>query len=108
MKTNNFLFTFIVLLLLSKNVYSADIDDSIDDSSIDEYHEMGKIKKNINFIVLNALSRAHSKEEKNRDAVNDKYKKTSVNGVFIGAGSVVQGDIIIIDKSAGDKIAVSK
>jgi hypothetical protein len=97
------LFFFVISALISRASVAADIDDDIDDSSIAEYHEMGKIKKNVNFIILNSTSKVSSVKNKNSsDAAS------IANGVIIGAGSKVQGDIIIINKSEGDTTAVSK
>lgn len=93
---------------LPKTSIAADIDDGIDDSSIEEYYEMGKIQKNINFITLNAISKVYTTMD------NDKIKKyesssgnSIANSVIVGAGSRVNGDIIIINKSEGDVTAIS-
>jgi hypothetical protein len=101
-------FMLLVFFALCGNVNSADIDDNIDDSSIDDYHEMGRIKRNTSFIVLNALKRASLNVTRKETVIDKNKKNTAVSGVIVESGGVVEGDIIIIDKSIGDKIAVSK
>jgi hypothetical protein len=34
-------------------------------------------------------------------------KNLSINSVILGAGSKIQGDIIIVDQSQGDKAAIA-
>lgn len=103
------IFVFISVVMLKLSV-AADIDDDIDDSSINEYHEMGRIQKNVNFITLNVISKVYTTmDSKKIKQYENSTDATSVaNGVIIGAGSKVQGDIIIINKSKGDTTAISK
>lgn len=103
-----FLSFLLSCFFLCSHVDAADIDGNIEDSSIDEYHELGKIEKNNSFIILNSIRRAASKVQ-NNEFLNDKNKKNAAaNGVILGSGSTVRGDIIIIDKSKSDKIAIAK
>lgn len=104
-----FLSFLLSCFFLCSHVNAADIDGNIEDSSIDEYHELGKIEKNTSFIVLNSIRRASLKVQNKGTLEDDKNKKNAAaNGVILGSGSTVRGDIIIIDKSNSDKIAIAK
>lgn len=104
---------FSVIFLFSFNYcFALDIDDGIDiDDSISSYHEMGKIKHNIKYIMLNSYSKAHTMMNSDEFNFNNDNFVTNnsaiINGVVIGPGSKIQGDIIVIDQSPGDKVAVS-
>ncbi len=100
-----------ILFIAVNSCFALDIDDSISaDDDIDEYHEMGKMQKNISYVVLNAISKAYTSASDDDVIVDDTYgtsKNLSVNSVIVGAGSNVRGDIIIIDQSQGDKAAIA-
>jgi hypothetical protein len=86
---------------------SLDLEDGIQiDDSITNYHEMGDIQNNIKFVIRDKMSKASSR----RGIDNVFYSQedfASIGSVILGAGSVVHGDIIIIDQSVGDKTAIS-
>ncbi|WP_417910787.1 hypothetical protein [Candidatus Electronema sp. PJ] len=89
-----------------------DLDDDIDiDDSIESYHEMGKIQKNVNYVVRNAISKAYVRMNSDDMLIYDPDNSSETNAVgsiIVGPGSKVQGDIILIDQSRGNKSAVSR
>jgi hypothetical protein len=101
------LFVIFIFLIISFSSFCADIEDGIEDSTIDEYYELDKIQKNINFITLNAISKAYTTI--NREKIEQyKNRNAVVSGVVIEQGGVIKGDIIIIDRSVGDKTALAR
>jgi hypothetical protein len=101
------LLSVLLSLFVPVECFSLDIDDEIQiDDSISSYHEMGDIKKNVKFVVRDKMSKAYSRI--NIDSISyNQNDFASVGSVILGAGSVVHGDIIIIDQSIGDKTAIS-
>ncbi|CAK8722143.1 hypothetical protein KKHLCK_11400 [Candidatus Electrothrix laxa] len=130
--------TFLILsvFVLSYPCFALDMDDGIEiDDSIEDYHELGEIQNNISFIVMNAITRAYTTMNIDEDdglsddssvyVINDSTADSSneldeieslqndssvsaVNSIIIGAGSNINGDIIIIDNSKGEHAAISQ
>jgi hypothetical protein len=112
MKTMKILLLIITISVsIINSCLALDIDDGIDiDDSITDYHELGKMQKNISYIVLNSISKSYtsmSSDDVVIDDANGTAKNISVNSVIVGSGSNIHGDIIIIDQSQGDKAAIS-
>ncbi len=90
--------------------FGGDLDDGISkftDDNISGWDELGKGDKNVNFIILDAKSRAavRAKNGTSQDG-SGTNKSASMNSVIMGPGSNIKGDIIIIDQSKGDKTQV--
>lgn len=106
------LLTMLAFFCLDSFCFALDIDDGIEiDDSIESHHEMGKIQKNINYVVRNAISRAYTRMGYKDMLINDPSVSSETNAVgsiIVGSGSRVQGDIILIDQSRGNKSAISK
>jgi hypothetical protein len=97
----------IIFLLYPYYSLSLDLEDGIlIDDSITLYHEMGNMKKNVKFIVRDKMSKAYSRINVN-NVLYSQEDFASVGSIILGVGSVVHGDIIIIDQSVGDKTAIS-
>ena len=102
----------IIPLLAVSITFGDDLDDGISkytDDGINKWDELGKSDKNIDFLKLNAKSKAMVRARsgvKNGD--NSSGTGTNMNSVVMGAGSNVYGDIIIIDESKGDKFQISE
>ena len=100
--------------------FAGDLDDGISkykDDSIDKYDEVGKTDQNIKYIVLEAKSKANVREKSaKRGALDDSSSSSSVsqggdnnlNSVVMGAGSIIRGDVYIVDESKGDKTQIAK
>lgn len=106
------IFFFLFSFFWSSYLLAIDIDDGIEiDDSIDGYHEMEKIQKNISYVIRKAISGSYSMSTEDNIFVyngNNVAGISSVNSVIVGTGGNVEGDIVIIDQSKGDKAAVSK
>ena len=100
-----------ILMSITSSCLALDIDDGINiDDSISDYHELGKIQKNISYIVLNSISKTYTSMSSGDvviDGAHGTANNISVNSVIVGSGSNIRGDIIIIDQSQGDKTAIS-
>ncbi len=87
-----------------------DLDDGIPiDDSLMEYDQIGdSVEPNYAYIALRAESDAAARtDDKKIDGlISD--QGSMVNSVVLEAGSSVQGDIIIIDQSRGDKTIIDK
>ncbi|MCI5221226.1 MAG: hypothetical protein D3924_00730 [Candidatus Electrothrix sp. AR4] len=108
MKIILFFISAFVFTNMSSQSLALDLDDGIGiDDSINKYHEMGKIGQNVKYIALNSISKAYTTmdTDKTEGLVE---RPTAVNSVILAPGSEVQGDIIIIDQSAGSNTAISK
>jgi len=96
-----------LLLLGAVNISTAgDLDDGMGkytDDGIASYDEALKTDKNIKYVVQRAQSKAavaRKSGDKNANAGNgDCYD----NSVVMGAGSKVQGDVIIVDNGGNKK-----
>ena len=91
--------------------FGGDLDDGIskyNEDGISSYDNMGSADKNVNYIKLNAKSRAkvRAKADPN-SALTGQTGGGNMNSVVMGAGSNVRGDIYIIDDSKGSKSIVS-
>jgi len=91
---------------------AGDLDDGIskyNEDGIKSWDNMGQTDKNINYIKLNAKSRAkvRAKADPN-SALTGQTGGGNMNSVVMGAGSNVRGDIYIIDDSKGSKSIVGK
>ena len=111
MKNSLFLVLGVLYFFNAEVCRALEIDDGIEiDDSIDDYHDMGKIQKNVNYVVRNSLSRAYLRMNTDKMSINDQRKlpeNISVDSIIVGDGSRVQGDIILIDQSRGNKAAIS-
>ena len=102
---------FFIMIIHSGSAFCNDLDDGIPaDDKVSSYDEMGNPDRNINFIKMNAKSKAKRQQkldEKGSAKDGSSTKGTgSMNSVVMGPGSNVKGDIIIIDESKGDKTQV--
>ncbi len=117
------LFFSLLILIQPFSVWGSDFDDGIaeyKDDPIAEYDELGKKDRNISYIKAETKSRARVKTRaatrRNRDLLakgddpgdSATSHGTGINSVLIGPGGTVQGDIIIIDESHGDKTSISE
>ena len=98
---------------------ASDLDDGISkytDGSIRQDDKLGDPEINSDFIVLRAKSRA-ANVVLNEDGIITSLedllaggaggdKTGNINSVVLGPGSTVNGDIVIIDSSSGDKIQI--
>ncbi len=107
MTMNKFAAGTIVILMLcflpvSNVVYSGDLDDGISeyrDESIRADDAALKTDKNINFIVLEAISNSQKKNKSATSNFNDGSGDNNENSVVVGPGTQV-GDVtnVIIQK----------
>jgi len=85
-----------------------DLDDGIPiDDHISEYDQIGdSIDKNFSYIALRVQSDAAARSSV---MANEQYmdEGSVLNSVILQAGAKVQGDIIIIDQSKGDKTIIA-
>ena len=104
------LLLLIVLVAVPTFSRADDLDDGIPiDDSLMEYDQIGdSVEPNYAFIALRAESNAAARtDDKKIDGlISD--QGSMVNSVVLEAGSSVQGDIIIIDQSRGDKTIIDK
>ena len=103
------LLLLIVLVAVPTFSRADDLDDGIPiDDSLMEYDQIGdSVEPNYAYIALRAQSDAASRSDKQLDGlISD--QGSMVNSVILEAGSRVQGDIIIIDQSKGDKTIIDK
>ena len=81
-----------------------DLNDGIeaDETSV-QYGEMGGSSKNFSYLTQRARSKA-------RSGTGDVVLSDSgaLNSVILDAGAQINGDIIIIDDSKGDKTVIAK
>jgi len=78
-------------------VFASDLDDGISkytDDRITKYDDLGKKIPNKAFITVKAKSKGHKKGAKS--FVSGKGGNGGVGNVNIGAGTVVKGDIIVV------------
>lgn len=104
--------TTLALLVLGIGMGSAgDLDDGIskyNEDGISSYDDLGSADKNINYIKLNAKSRAKVRAKADPNSVlTGQTGGGNMNSVVMGAGSNVRGDIYIIDESKGNKSIVT-
>jgi len=100
-----FIITFVLSLLFALSAGAADIDDGISsylDDPIANYDTLGSVEPNVEYIILNAKSR--STLSPGEDVVAGEDSTGNINSVVVGTGSIVYGDIIVIDNSLGDKV----
>jgi hypothetical protein len=101
-------------LIIAGSVHAGDLDDGISkytDDSIGKDDELGDPEKNINFIKMDAKSKAKVRAKKgegadDQESVSNVPGIGAMNSVILGAGGTIKGDIIIIDESKGDKTQV--
>ena len=89
-------------LPISTLVYSGDLDDGISkykDESIQGDDAALKTDKNVNFIVLEAISNSQKKNKSNASNFNDGSGDNNENSIVVGPGGQV-GDVtnVIIQK----------
>lgn len=85
-----------------------DLDDGIPiDDSIAEYDQIGEnIENNYSYLSLRAQSDAVARSS-DMDNIPYMNEGSVLNSVILEAGSTVQGDIIIIDQSQGDRTIIA-
>ena len=101
-----------MLLLCSATwspVMGDDLDDGIPiDDSIDKYDQIGDhVDTNFSYLSLRARSEAAARVD-DTDTIVRKSDDSLLNSVILKPGATVQGDIIIIDQSRGDKTIVAQ
>lgn len=106
-----FIFLLVFLVLFAGTAWCNDLDDgmsSYTDDSISKWDNLGKKDRNINFIKMNAKSRALVRQKNGgKNGTSTGSGDANMNSVVMGAGSNVKGDIIIIDESKGDKTLIA-
>jgi hypothetical protein len=81
-----------------------DQDDGIQiDDSVQSYDQISKSNKNFSYLTQRARSKAASGSS---DVVTS--KDGLLNSVVLESGAKINGDIIIIDSSKGDKTIISE
>ncbi len=103
-KTTIILALFVSITFFANDIcLGTDFDDgiSIDDNISDS---LSSPTQNLRFIIRNAKRKANVSESRSWRKTNE--KSGSLNSVVVGPGSDVNGDIIIIDESKGDKTLV--
>lgn len=105
-------------LVMPSVTVASDLNDGISkytDDSIEKLDELGSPDKNINFIKMDAKSKANVRARKGLNTANDTDSIAgsssgsgvgALNSVIVGAGGTIKGDIIIIDESKGDKYQI--
>lgn len=104
-----FLVTILFFAFGAGNIWAGDLDDGISsftDDSISKWDNLGKKDRNINFIKLDAKSRAKVRANAGITTGTSSAGSGNMNSVVLGPGGNVRGDIIIIDESKGDKTQV--
>lgn len=114
-----FLLTLVMLCpTATRHLFAGDLDDGISkysDDGIAKNDELGTADININFIKMDAKSRAKVRARKGEDAAEEggnidasggMQGVGALNSVILGAGGTIKGDVIIIDESKGDKIQI--
>ncbi len=86
-----------------------DLDDGIPiDDSIDRYDQIGDhVETNFSYLSLRARSEAEARIDDTNTIVRES-DNSLLNSVVLKPGATVQGDIIIIDQSRGDKTIVTQ
>lgn len=82
-----------------------DLDDGIEvDDNIKQYHEIGN-HPDLNFAYLSQRARSRA-----ATGIGDaQYAKSgTLNSVILEPGAQINGDIIIIDQSKGDKTIITE
>ncbi len=105
-------FTFILFVLcLSVPAGADDLEDKIStytEDPISADSNMGDFGVNTTFKKMDAKSKAKVRERTaDKDQKKQTKSSTNMNSVELGAGSVIKGDVIIIDQSKGDKTQIS-
>lgn len=91
--------------------FASDIDtDGISrykDDPISKHSELGDPEPNVNFIILNAKSKAKVLSRKGEQAAKG-GGSANLNSVILGAGGTILGDVIIIDESRGNNTVIAE
>ncbi|MCP4688626.1 MAG: hypothetical protein GY859_11290 [Desulfobacterales bacterium] len=85
-----------------------DLDDGISsytEDGVTKYDNLGEPDPNVKYIILKAKTKA-AMQNKDGAASKGQTDSANINSVVLGAGGTVNGDIIIIDQSKGDKTQV--
>ena len=94
---------FVVSMTYVSTCPGGDLDDGISkytDGSISKADEIGKLDLNINFIILNAMTKAKKNQKNDKDGKSiTNTGETNENSIVVGPGTVINGDIINIIKS---------
>ena len=94
----------LALLLLAGHCHADDLNDGIEaDESSSQYGELGSSSKNYSYLKQRAKSLARSGSS---DVVLS--DSGSLNSVILDAGAQINGDVIIIDESKGNKTVLTK
>jgi hypothetical protein len=98
--------TATLLLLLACSTCPAHADDQDDgitaDDSVQSYSDISSSSRNFSYLAQRARSKAASGSG---DVVLS--DSGALNSVILDAGAEINGDIIIIDDSSGDKTVIS-
>ncbi len=109
-----------LILFLSGAAAAGDLDDGISkytDDGIGKYDELGKDQPNIKYVIQSAKSQANVRQKSIERGIEQGDNSTgstsgsgdnNLNSVVMGAGSIVRGNIYIIDQSKGDKTQIAK
>ncbi len=115
-----FMVSLFTCLFFTGAAAAGDLDDGISkytDDGIGKYDDLGKDQPNIKYVIQSAKSQANVRKkaaERGIEQGGNSSGSTSgsgdnnMNSVVMGAGSVVRGDIYIIDQSKGDKTQVAE
>ena len=87
--------------------YGNDLDDGIpmDDQPMSGFDNVNR-DTNITYIKMRAKAKAEQAQNSATEAVVSNGQFGSINSAISGPGSTVNGDIIIIDESKGNKTIV--
>jgi len=87
----------VISLYQPSSLYASDLDDGISkytDDRITKYDDLGKNAPNRAYITVKAKAKAHKKGS--RSFMSGKGGNKGVGNVNIGAGTVIKGDIIVV------------
>ncbi len=100
-----FLSLFLILQISCIKAFANDLDDGISsytDDKIETEDQLGNKDINVSFIILWAKSQANMETPSVQTLVGQVSSETTagnINSVIVGPGSVVNGDITVIDSS---------
>jgi len=90
--------------LVAAPCWADDLNDGIEaDDSVQQYSELGSSSRNFSYLAQRARSKARSGA---KDVVLS--DGGALNSVILDSGAQINGDIIIIDDSKGDKTVIAK
>ncbi len=98
----------IFFILFAEITYCGDLDDgiSLEDSTIDDFDSI-KVEKNINFITINAKSKANVKANGGKETVTGNGDVV-MGGAIIKEGAEINGDVIVIFEGNDETLIVDQ